>query len=296
MAFSPDGKRIALGDNCAQLEIWDVESGNCLKAIPECVPKRAIHSLAWSPDGRWIVSGSNDAHVCLWDAQTCAQKEFKLPKGRESVVTSVCFSPNSRWVASGTEDYGWCIWSMGEEDGRHWRKKLPDCRGLMWLGDSDMDHRQLVTCMEDGSVHGWSFEKDGRFEDCECAEALSEYSVWKAAFNADGSYVLTKSKGSPSAIRLRDLSEHKLVFEGEMGEIKAMCISPDGKYVALACQSLDFTACVWRVRDCTLIGISQHDAEVERIMFSPDGATFASGSNDGAVCIRSVEGWDRGGA
>lgn len=221
-------------------------------------------------------------------ADTCWQGEGQY----------VRFSRNSLWLALEMENHRWHIWSVVGEKNAHWHKKLSFCRGLMWLRESDADDQQLVVCLNDGSAYELScrFDKDGTVEAHKCVEEPSGYSARNTVFSENGSYILTKSKGSPSVIRLLDLSEHRLVYEGEMGEIKAMCISPDGKYVAFACQSLEFTACVWRVRDCMLIRINLHDAEVERIMFSPDGATFASGSNDGAVCIRSVEGKDSGGA
>ncbi len=72
LAYSPDGKRIASGDESGLLVIWDSVTGNPLLKL-DC-GQSAIWGLAWSPDARTIVTSGGDGTLRFW------QGTFDVPK------------------------------------------------------------------------------------------------------------------------------------------------------------------------------------------------------------------------
>jgi WD40 repeat protein len=76
LRFSPDGRRLASGDDDGAAIVWDLATGRCLRLLSGHA--QGVASLAWSPDGRTLAvgdggragSGSRHAFVHLWDSQT----------------------------------------------------------------------------------------------------------------------------------------------------------------------------------------------------------------------------------
>ncbi|MFI6626673.1 helix-turn-helix domain-containing protein [Streptomyces sp. NPDC050528] len=63
LAFSPDGRTLAVGGDGGSLQLWDVATQQPLSSAPLTTPGEAITSLAFSPDGTTVYAGS--AHVPL---------------------------------------------------------------------------------------------------------------------------------------------------------------------------------------------------------------------------------------
>jgi WD40 repeat protein len=75
VAFSPDGKRMAVARWDQDVHIWDLQSGALVRTLPG-----RLH-VAWSPDGRVIATGLGSVskrqekplETALWDAETGAE-------------------------------------------------------------------------------------------------------------------------------------------------------------------------------------------------------------------------------
>ena len=88
LAYSPDGTKIASADN-EIIEIWDVNTGNCLKTWRADMGYCA--SFAWSPDGKRIVSTTNNEAVNIWDVNTGRLlRKLQL----KNTVEELLFSPD----------------------------------------------------------------------------------------------------------------------------------------------------------------------------------------------------------
>jgi|GEM_PF-3516640 len=97
-AFSPDGRRLAIGDFAGQITILDPATGEELLKLPQ--QTKLVNSVVFTPDGRTLVSGGFDETVRLWDPDTGeARRAFVLPG---EGVTTVAVSPNGEWLAAGT--------------------------------------------------------------------------------------------------------------------------------------------------------------------------------------------------
>jgi len=69
LAWSPDGKRIAVAGAAPQVNLYDPESGNKLAS---CIGHSAgIYSVAFSPDSSRLATGGFDGKVRIYDAASC---------------------------------------------------------------------------------------------------------------------------------------------------------------------------------------------------------------------------------
>jgi WD40 repeat protein len=63
VAWSPDGKRIASGDCCISVQVWDAGDGSL---VSKYTGGNGSFDVAWSPDGKRIASVGSTVQV--WDA------------------------------------------------------------------------------------------------------------------------------------------------------------------------------------------------------------------------------------
>ena len=69
MAFSPDGRTLASGDNGGTVRLWDVTDPADPRPLgqPLTGSTVAVDSVAFSPDGHTLASGSDDGTTRLWN-------------------------------------------------------------------------------------------------------------------------------------------------------------------------------------------------------------------------------------
>lgn len=65
IAWSPDGRLLAIGSADASAGIWDAATGEQLLALDG--HSDIVLSIEFSPDGRRVMTSSNDGTVRIWD-------------------------------------------------------------------------------------------------------------------------------------------------------------------------------------------------------------------------------------
>jgi WD40 repeat protein len=215
LAFNPDGTQIVTGSHDGTVRIWDVAKGQQLRQINAHTPanQNFVYCVTWSPNGKQVVSGSFDHSLKLWDAASGAlvrefkgYKEKESPKGHREGVYCAAFSPDGKFLASGSGDRGIKIWDV--TSGAVVRELVnPGAKAAGWSGAEGPQAHP-------GSVYSLRFTPDGsRLVSVGNAPHFHGYlAVWNVA---DGRLIYSE--------------------EFALGPFNAVAVSPDGKFLALAC-------------------------------------------------------------
>lgn len=107
LAFSPDGKTVAVGtvwesegSPGGEIIIIDARSGKLRRKLHDV--EDAVLSLGYSPGGKLIAAGGYDRYVRIFDVHS--GKRLRTYQGGRSEVLAVQFSPDARTVISGDEE------------------------------------------------------------------------------------------------------------------------------------------------------------------------------------------------
>jgi WD40 repeat protein len=230
LAWSPDGRLLAVNSSGQGIKILDPLSGNetCTLGSPSASPVWRLHGgaavwllLAWQPHGRWLASAHFDHAVRLWD--TVTGQEIATLQGHADEVDGLAWSPDGTRLASGSHDHTAKIWdTTGGDDAL--RGHLGQVRSLAWSSDD----ARLASASTDGAVIIWD-AASGR-------EILTRYvhasGVSAAAWSPDGTRLASSSYDK--TIKVWDPVSGKIaqVFRGHAGGVLSVTWSPDGTRLA----------------------------------------------------------------
>ena len=313
VAFSPDGRWVALGSWDGMARVWEAVTG---QEVARMVHEGTVIAVTFSPDGRWVASASYDGTARVWEAAT-GQEVARMV--HEGTVMAVTFSPDGRWVASASYDGTARVWeaATGQEvarmvheatvmavtfspDGRWVASRSGDGMGRVWEAATG----QEVARMErehNGSVSAMAFSPDGRWVTWGGMDGTVH--VWEAATGQEVARMEREHNGSVSAMAFSPDGRWVVsgggntvqVWEAATGEevarmvhgnwVSVLALSPDGQWVASGEGYLMFgvrpaTVRVWEVATGQEIARMTHGEGVAAVTFSPDGQWVASGSND----------------
>jgi WD40 repeat protein len=262
VAFSPDGKCLASGDDKMTVRVWDVQTGQEVSTLKVAgwngVP---ITSVAFSPDGKRLAAGvgwdpqvdvRGLGEVVVWDLES-GRVAFSQRTG--GWVYRVVFSPDSKRLAS----------AGVHEDPSHPQHTF----GEIILWDVQTGRAALSLKGLQGSVFSVTFSPDGKQL-------------------AGASAVLQAPRAGEGAVKVWDVQTGKELysFPGHTSFVRSVAFGPDGKHLASA--SYDRTVKIWDTqRRREVHSFTGHSEEIESIAFSPDGQCLASASQDWTVKL-----WD----
>lgn len=70
VAFSPDGRTIATGDNEGRVRLWNAQTCAPSPSVFLHDKDKPVYALAWTPNGKVLVSGGADKTIRYWNIET----------------------------------------------------------------------------------------------------------------------------------------------------------------------------------------------------------------------------------
>jgi WD40 repeat protein/tRNA A-37 threonylcarbamoyl transferase component Bud32 len=291
LAWTPDGRRLAVTTHAAEVILYDVDTGE--QALVFRGHTSAVKNVAFSPDGRLAVSGAGDlvrsqpGEVLVWNAAT--GREWVALRGHTDPIFSVTFSPDGRRVASASQDRTVKVWdpATGQEV-LTLRGHADTVRAVAFSPDGLL----LATASADGTIKLWDgapARTTGPPADQVRLLAGHGAAVFGLVFSPDGRRLLTLSDNE--TIRTWDLAAHHEVAERRaliQPQVYALALRPDGGLAATATTS----GVVWLLDPRTLEkkgSLEGHEVgPVKGLAFSPDGRQLALAHWHRAVWVWDV--------
>ena len=272
--------------------VWDTGTGTLRGTIRGA--GRAITAVAVSPDGKTFCAGDADSKIRVWNLQS-HQREATLP-GYNLEVNGVAFAHDGRTVAAAYSDGGIRIWDTAT--GRLRRTIANPGNGVSALSFSPDGSTLAAACNQSvftstmmsrgehiGEVRLWdSVTWQLKRSFVPTGDGLD--SILDIAFSPDGETIASCNyRGSISLWNVGTGAATGEVTGRQIVRPKQVRFSPDGKL--LACATPNFTL-FWKMPGAAawLRPIARASTS---LAFTPDGRTFAVGTDYGAVQLWEVE-------
>jgi WD40 repeat protein len=239
VAFSPDGKFLAAGDDSGNIDVWQVDSGKRVHRIDW--NRSGDIGFAFSPDGRVLGTGSGGDALCLWDAAT-GKALYEIPgsgRGNAFFDGRLAFSPDDRLLATAHSDNTVRLWDV------RMRKEI-QCLGrrhegvkagglLRWIKGLAFapNSKSIAIASWDGVIH---------IREVATGKVLRRIDTRRKLFGDLGGATLTFSPdgkilaswGGEHDVRLWDVNtgEERNACEAHRQGVRSVAFAPDGRTLA----------------------------------------------------------------
>jgi WD40 repeat protein len=229
IAFSPDGKLLAAGDDDRKVKLWEIPSGKLLHTLN--TGKYITDKVSFSPNGKYLASALSvsDKFLKIWEIPSGKSLLFFRAHKRGSsntICIDIAFSPDGKLLASGADDKKVKLWEIPSG------KLLHTLNGHENYVDKvafSPDGKFLASCSHDTKL--WEVSS-GKLK----ATLTERTGVVNISFSPDGKILASACRGNVS---LWQIPSGKLLRLLKCMEwtVRSIAFSPDGKFLATAGES-----------------------------------------------------------
>jgi WD40 repeat protein/DNA-binding SARP family transcriptional activator len=251
VAWSPDGRSIAVADPAGDIDIFDPGAGR--PRLSALATGGSVWSLDWSPDATRLVAGKSDGTARVWQIEEEGAREVVTLSAHDTRqgITGVAFSPDGTRVLTGDSGINAArIWDVSSAGGGE-IASLFAIGGYFGPAAFTSDGRQLVTAGKAGSVVVW----DAR------------------------TFAHLRTLGAPPGASSAPPGPNTGVSGAE---VFRLAVSPDDRLIAAL--RLDGSVRVWDMatgRDAFAVDAGPALAPFMAVSWSRDGNLLAVAANDG---------------
>jgi serine/threonine protein kinase/WD40 repeat protein len=277
LAFSQEGRRLAVPGDEHTIVIWDVLRGHPASVLRGHTGP--VNALAITPDGKYLASGSDDRSVRVWDLSDLAHEPAVLG-GHTDAVNGVAFSPDGRRLASASNDRTARLWSSS---GAEWHDDgvFPTPGDALFAVAFPADGTLLAAAGADQKIHLWDLTRSKPEEKA----SLQEHAglVRTLAASPDGKWLASGS--SDQTVRLWDLTNpnpNAIVLPNK-DRVRAVAFSPDNQRMAMV--DFDDHVFVYLVSSRQVIRDWKLREPAASVCFAPGSRYLAVGNTNGTVYL-----------
>jgi|GEM_PF-802216 len=276
LAFSPDGDRLAVGDDAGVVQIWDLVSGR--QPLELSGHDQQVWAVAFSPEGDVLASADRHGQLILWDALDGNQ--IWSVQAHDTPVWSIAFAKSSeQLVTAGETALG--IWDA--KTGKRIRD-LPGGSGRITRMALSPDESFLVTAATDGLTRIWDLDGGTVTR----IIAADDNLIWSVAISPDNRQLATASSDEVVILWNLQTGQQQAVYAGHTGGATDVAYLSDG--VTLLVTDRTGKLHFWDIlTDRRLSEAWQgHGNASWRIALHPDGTHFATSGDDGQINVWDV--------
>ncbi|CUA73479.1 putative WD repeat-containing protein alr3466 [Nostoc sp, PCC 7120] [Rhizoctonia solani] len=286
LAFLPDRKHLVSGSRDCTICIWDISSGQVVFGpFQEYTSMSDIQS---SPDGRFLVSANNDNDtIRAWNTDTWKSRTLFQNTGS---VRSLAFSPDGLRLVSGSSDGNVRIWEAeGFSDKQVVVNQPKGHTGWVQSVAFSPCGTYLISGSHDTTVCIWDLQTKQQI-----GNSL-KHNDWAlfVGVSTDSEHIFSITHDKMIHVWSKQLGELEYTIGPIETDGQGDYLYPEDWPAAFLFDSKR-VICGSRSRRIYMLEGSKptrsftgHNDEIHSIAFSPDGHSFASGAEDGALMI-----WD----
>ncbi|MEA5538634.1 WD40 repeat domain-containing protein [Limnoraphis robusta Tam1] len=276
IAFSPDGKLLATAGEDFTIQLWDIQTGECLQTLNKHT--NCVRCVSFTNSGKWLISGSEDRTLRIWDVQTgnCLQ----VFEGHQQQIWTLAIDANDDYIISGSDDFTLKLWHL----------KTGQCLRT-FQGHTDWI-RSVVWSAEGEYIASGSIDKTVKLWDVKSGECLQTFrghrnGVFSVVFIDNNQLASTGLDGTIKLWNIKSGRCRRTLFSHRKLIAHIAFSSPENLLISAA---EDQTLKLWDITTGACIRVVQARVNwFSSVTFSPDGKILASGSEDRGVRLWDLE-------